>query len=226
MKNNTAYIIGGILAAAILILYILHFTSTPGKNGVKKGDLITMMNDSSITLPVAYVNVDSLLMNYNFAKDLNEALMRTEENSRASLNQKERQLNEAAQRFQRNLQNNAFITQERAEQEQQRILRMQQEYQQMAERLSQEFALEQQKLNMELSDTVKVRLIEYNKDKGYQIIYSNTGSDNILYADEKYDITTEVTQFLNKKYGPATSSSTTTPSAAPKTQTPATTENK
>ena len=103
------------------------------------------------------------------------------------------------------MQNNAFLSQERAEQEQQRILRMQQEYQQMAERLSQEFALEQQKLNMELADTVKVRLVEFNKDKGYQIIYSNTGADNILFADEKYDITKEVTEFLNKKYGPATS---------------------
>ena len=224
MKNNNAYILGAILAVAILILYVLHFTSAPGKSGARKGDLITKMNDSSVTLPVAYVNVDSLLMNYNFAKDLNEALMRTEESSRASLTQKERQLNAAAQEFQRKLQNNAFLSQERAEQEQQRILRMQQEYQQMAERLSQEFALEQQKLNMELSDTVKVRLVEFNKDKGYQIIYSNTGSDNILFADDKYDITKEVTEFLNKKYGPATSSSTGNAGTAPGA--PAATEKK
>jgi outer membrane protein len=101
---------------------------------------------------------------------------------------------------------------------------MQQEYQQMAERLSQEFALEQQKLNMELSDTVKVRLVEFNKDKGYQIIYSNTGSDNILFADDKYDITKEVTEFLNKKYGPATSSSTGNAGTAPGA--PAATEKK
>lgn len=181
MKNNNAYIIGGILAVAILILYILHFTSAPGKNGVKKGELITMMmNDSSITLPVAYVNVDSLLMNYNFWKDLSEALMRTEENSRATLTQKERQLNTEIQRFQRNVQNNAFLSQERAEQEQQRILKMQQEYQQMAERLAQEFAVEQQKLNAELNDTVRIQMKEFNKNKGYEIIFSNTGSDNIL----------------------------------------------
>ena len=222
MKNNNAYIIGGILAVAILILYILHFTSAPGKNGVKKGELITMMmNDSSITLPVAYVNVDSLLMNYNFWKDLSEALMRTEENSRATLTQKERHLNTEIQRFQRNVQNNAFLSQERAEQEQQRILKMQQEYQQMAERLAQEFAVEQQKLNAELNDTVRIQMKEFNKNKGYEIIFSNTGSDNILFANEKYDITKEVTDFLNKKYGPATSATTTT---APKT--PATTENK
>lgn len=214
MKNNSAYIVGGVLAIAILILYILHFTSTPDKNGVQTKDFNVMMNDSSITLPIAYVNVDSLLMNYNFWKDLSEALMRTEENSRASLTQKERQLNAAAQEFQRKLQNNAFLSTDRAEQEQQRIVRMQQEYQQMAERLSQEFAVEQQKLNSELNDTVRVQMKEFNKNKGYQIIFSNTGSDNILYADDKYDITKEVIDFLNRKYGPATSSGTaTTPPA-------------
>ncbi|WP_436415609.1 OmpH family outer membrane protein [Petrimonas sp.] len=221
MKNNNAYIIGGVLAVAILILYILHFTSAPGKSGGKNGDFTALLNDSSVTLPIAYVNVDSLLTNYNFWKDLSEALMRTEENSRASLVQKERQLNAAAQEFQRKLQNNAFLSQDRAEQEQQRVLKMQQEYQQMAERLSQEFAIEQQKLNAELNDTVRIQMKEFNKTKGYQIIFSNTGSDNILYADEKYDITKEVTDFLNKRYGPATSATTGT---APKT--PAATENK
>ena len=204
MKNNYAYIVNGVLAVALIVLYILFFTQKQSQGEHKSRDLSAMMNDSSVTLPIAYVNVDSLLLNYNFAKDLNEALMRTEESSRATLNQKERQFTAAAQDFQRKLQNNAFLSQDRAEQEQQRIMKMQQEYQQMAERLSQEFALEQQKLNIELGDTVKVRLVEFNKDKGYQIIFSNTAADNILHADKKYDITDELIVFLNKKYGPQT----------------------
>ncbi len=211
MKNNYSYIVSGVLAVALIALYILFFSQKQTQGNNKSKDLTSMMSDSSVTLPIAYINVDSLLLNYNFAKDLNEALMRTEENSRASLNQKERQFNEAAQEFQRKLQNNAFLSQERAEQEQQRLMKMQQDYQIMAERLAQEFALEQQKLNIELGDTVKVRLVEFNKDKGYQIIFSNTAADNILYADEKYDITEEVITFLNKKYGPQTTTPKTTP---------------
>lgn len=210
MKNNYSYILSGVLAVALIVLYILFFNQKQAQKGNNSNNLISMINDSSVTLPIAYVNVDSLLLNYNFAKDLNEALMRTEENSRASLNQKERQFNAAAQEFQRKLQNNAFLSQERAEQEQQRLMKMQQEYQVMAERLAQEFALEQQKLNIELGDTVKIRLAEFNKDKGYQIIFSNTAADNILHADKKYDITNEVIAFLNKKYGPQTSVSSST----------------
>ena len=131
MKHSYFYIINGVLAVGLIVLYILFFTSQPSSD--QKMQIRFNPGDSTFILPVAYVNIDSLLTNYNFAKDLNEALMRKEESSRATLNQKETQLNAAAQEFQRKLQNNAFLSQERAEQEQQRILKMQQEYQQTAQ---------------------------------------------------------------------------------------------
>ena len=63
MKNSTLYVVSGVLAVAIIILYILHFTTKPSANGASAKDLSALLNDSSITLPIAYVNVDSLLMN-------------------------------------------------------------------------------------------------------------------------------------------------------------------
>jgi len=59
---------------------------------------------------------------------------------------------------------------------------------------------EQQKLNEQLRDTVVAQLKVFNKDKGYQIIYSNTLGDNILLANDIYDITAEVLDYLNKNY--------------------------
>ena len=105
MKNN--YIVSGVLAVALILLYILHFTSKPQSNQ-EQVKYEFAAGDSSISLPIAYINVDSLLMNYNFATDLNEALMRKEESSRASLTQKERQVQTAYQDFQRKIENNAF----------------------------------------------------------------------------------------------------------------------
>ncbi len=206
MKNTYSYVIGGIIAVAVVVLYILFFTSRTSINSEKNG-VVFNFSDSTVTLPIAYVNIDSLLSNYNFAKDLNEALIRKEESSRATLNQKQREMQTAAQEFERKRQNNAFLSQDRAQQEYDRIMRMQQEYEQTANRLSQEFALEQQKLNFQMEDTIKVRLEEFNKNKKYEIIFSNRGTGTILYSDKKYDITKEVIDFLNKKYGPATASS-------------------
>ena len=204
MKNSTPYIVSGVLAVALIILYILHFTG--GKTGVitTSKDLSQLLNDSSVTLPIAFVNVDSLLLNYNFAKDLNESLLRKEESTRATLNQRQSQINSAAQEFERKLRNNAFLSQERAQKEQERIMQMNQEYQQLAERLTQEFMLEQEKLNIQMEDTIKARMLEFSEGKSYEVIFSNRTTSTILYADEKYDITAEVIAFLNSRYGPAT----------------------
>lgn len=200
MKNN--YVISGVLAAALILLYILHFTSK--SNGAGNQVKYEFAASDSVALPIAYVNVDSLLMNYNFATDLNEAMMRKEESSRSSLTQKERQVQAAYQDFQRKIENNAFLTQKRAEEEQQRIEKMGEEYQRMAQQLSNELGIEQQKLNLQLSDSVRNALKDFNVNKNFEVILSNTASDNILLAHPKYDITSEVIVFLNKRYGPAT----------------------
>lgn len=208
MKNSTLYIVSGVLAVAIIILYVLHFTSKPSANGFNGKNITTLFNDSSITLPIGYVNVDSLLMNYNYAKDLNESLLRKQESTRATLNQKENQIRSAANDFERKMRNNAFLSTERAQQEQNRIMQMDQEYQQLAERLTQDFMLEQEKLNIQMEDTIKARMKEFNQDKHFEVIFSNRTTSTILLANDKYDITKEVTVFLNDKYGPATAAAT------------------
>ena len=206
MKSYTNYIVSGVLAIAVIVLFILHFNSNTSSNEESGKNLSVLLNDSTIALPIAFVNVDSLLVNYNFAKDLNESLLRKEESTRATLNQRENQINSAAQEFERKLRNNAFLSQERAQQEQERIMKMNQEYQQLAERLSQEFLLEQQKLNIQMEDTIKVRIEEFNSTRNFEIILSNTSTSTLIYAKDKYDITNEVVQYLNNKYGPATAS--------------------
>lgn len=204
MKNSTHYIISGVLAVALIVLFILHFTSKPARSETKGKELSELLNDSSFTLPIAYVNVDSLLINYNFAKDLNESLLRREESTRATLNQRQNQISSAAQEFERKLRNNAFLSPERAQQEQERILKMDQEYQQLAERLTQEFMIEQEKLNIQMEDTIKARMVEYNRNRNYEIIFSNRTTSTILYANDKYDITNDVVEYLNSRYGPTT----------------------
>ena len=49
-------------------------------------------------------------------------------------------------------------------------------------------------------DVVDLSLIHiYNKTKGYSMIISNTGFDNLLYADSVYNITREILDGLNAR---------------------------
>ena len=90
--------------------------------------------------------------------------------------------------------------QERAEQEQQRLLNKRQELQDLDNRLSQELMEEQQKLNEQLRDSIVSQLKVFNQSRGFQVVFSNTAGDNILLANDAYDITTELLEYLNKNY--------------------------
>ena len=77
----------------------------------------------------------------------------------------------------------------------------------MQNRLTNELAAENQKNGLQLRDSINSFLKIYNKDKGYSLILSNTGFDNLLYADPAYNITNEIVEGLNKRYNPSSAAS-------------------
>jgi outer membrane protein len=79
-------------------------------------------------------------------------------------------------------------------------MKRQQELQELDGQLSQQLMQTQQKMSEELRDTINSFLKEFNKDGKYQLILSNTSSDNVLYATPGYDITNEVTKLLNERF--------------------------
>ena len=199
--KNINYVINGVLAVAVVILFVMQFSGKK-ETSVTPSFAESEGGDSTSLLPIAYVNVDSLLQNYNYAKDLNERILKKQEDYRASVNQEMRSLQNEAMDFQRKLENSAFITRERAEQENQRIMKKKQDLEERMAKREQELGAEQLKLNEQLRDTIVSQLTEFNKTKGFQIIFSNTMGDNILLANPAYDITAELLEILNRNYAP------------------------
>lgn len=197
------YILNGVLALVAVVL----FAQCTGK----KGETTTAASVSegvvagSTNMKIAYVEIDTLLTKYNFWNDLNEMMMRKEENIRATLNQKARELDAEAKEFQRKYENGGFTSRERVEQENARLTKKQQDLQELQNRLTNELATENQKNSLQLRDSINSFLKEYNKSKGYSMIISNTGFDNLLYADSSYNITKEIIDGLNKRYAPSSS---------------------
>ena len=200
MKNNVHYVIEGILTAAIICLFVMQLSGNKG-GGAKtiKAD-VDSSGGSLKAFPGAYMNVDSLLQKYNFSIDLNEQILKKQENARANYTQKARSLQAEVKDFQYKMQNGAFATRERAEQEQQRLMKKEQELQELDNRLTQELMEQTQAMNEQLRDTVVHCLKQYNQDKGYQIIFSNTAGSPIFLADDVYNITGEIIEYLNKRY--------------------------
>jgi outer membrane protein len=195
--KNTNYIINGVLVIAIIILFILQFSS---KKSQSENGTVLYSDSISLHLPVAYVDVDSLLTNFNFYNHLmnDYELKITKQNNQ--LSQRYQGYQKEVIEFQQKAQNNAFLSRERMEQENARLARKQREIEQTAAQMEQELALEQRIMQQQLSDTLSTAMKEFNNPQKYQIIYTKSGNTTILYADESYNITQEVIEFLNTRY--------------------------
>ena len=150
-------------------------------------------------MKIAYVEVDSLMTQYEFCKEFTLILQKKSNNARNTLNQKGQALQSAMQNFQQKLNNNGFTSREQAEGQQAAIQRQQQSLQELQARLENELASETAKYNEGLRDSLQHFLAAYNKDKKYDLILTKQG-DNILYANKRFDITNDVINGLNKAY--------------------------
>ena len=173
--NKIQISVNVILVAAVATLFVLFSTNSKAETSVVEVA-------KSEKLPIAYLNTDSLLVNYLFAQDANEKLMKKQEDARLKLNTKLRTFQNEVADFQRKLENNAFLTRERAEQAQQALLKKEQELQELEAKLTEDIMIENQKLNAQLADTLTKFLEEYNADGRYHMILSNTAKDNVLFA--------------------------------------------
>lgn len=192
--NKIQIIVDSILGVAVIALFVLHFTGCPAHKTAEVAAPVVEGN-----MPIAYLNLDSLLVNYTFAQEASDKLMSKQEDARLKLNSRARTLQQEMMDFQRKLENNAFLSRERAESEQQRLLKKQQELEELEQKLTQEIMLENQNLNLQMADTLMNYLKEFNADGRFQIILSNQAHDNVLMASEGYDVTNEVVAGLNAR---------------------------
>lgn len=147
-------------------------------------------------LPIAYVDTDSLIAMYDYAKELEQKLVDKIENDRANLNARVASLAKRQEDFQRKVQNNAFLSQSSAEQQYNELMNEQERLQQEAARIDAENLQAQQVMLQEISDDIRNYIEEYNKTAGYEVILQKAAT---IYINSAYDITKEIAEGLNKK---------------------------
>ena len=170
------YLMNGLAALALIVL----FAQCAG-NTDKQTTSAPAQAGGLSEMKIAYVEIDTLLAKYNYCIDLNEAMVKKGENVRLTLNQKASELEKQKQEFNR-------------------IAKLEQDLQNLSNKLQSELMSENEKNSLQLRDSINAFLKEYNKTKGYSMIISNTGFDNLLYADSVYNITREILDGLNARY--------------------------
>lgn len=145
----------------------------------------------------AYIDTAKLFEEYTEAKDIQAKFKSKSEEMSRELQQEMDRFKRDADYFQKNAQaNGQEWAQKNGAALQQRQEKLQLAEQGLARQLQQEMGVESDSM----ISSVKKFIKSYGKEKGYSYIYGTNESGTVLYAEDKYDITKEVTKLLNDKY--------------------------
>ncbi|MES2448587.1 MAG: OmpH family outer membrane protein [Bacteroidota bacterium] len=194
MKLNTLKVSS--LATAIALVSVL--TACGDKES--KTDTSATKTTTTVTAEneIVYVNSDTLLSKYQYAKDITAKMESKGKAAESDLVAKGQAFQREVQQYQ--AQANSLAADQRAATEQ-RLQRKDQElkaYQQNAgTALQNENAKEQEALYNKIADYLKT----YSKSKGYKMVLTySKGNANVLFADESLDVTSAVVKGLNDAY--------------------------
>lgn len=197
--KNTSLIINVILAVAVIALFVIVLSDRKGSQHGSDN----VNGSAAAEMGIVFVNTDSLIIKYDLARELSEELIRKEESSRTDFNERVRVFEQDMMEFQRKLQNNGFLSLDRAQSEERRLRQKEQELQALNARLTNDLMDAQNTMNQQLRDTITNFLKDYCKEKSYSMVLSNTMGDNLLYADSVFDVTDDVVAKLNERYAAA-----------------------
>ncbi len=148
-------------------------------------------------LKIRYIDEDSIMANYNLAKDINEAMLRRQNQYDAAQKQRASEISKFGNAMQQKYQNNQYLTEEAFNADQAKLQKMQTDAGNYLDGLQQSIQNELNQSQIQLLDSIDNFMKDYAKKKGFDMVLRKSAT---LYIDEKYDVTKEVVEGLNKRY--------------------------
>lgn len=201
MKKNLPLLLTVICLVAVAFLYVFIFIIKPdSKSGPKQAEkeIYEALDVSSNS--IVYINIDTVVNNYDLYFDLKQAFEKKFKTSEAELASKEKAYKKEVEDYQYKIQR-GLVTRSDAQKLEQQLLGQQQNLLALQENLRLELAEEEQVMLRQVLNSIMVYLKELQLKYDYQFVFGTTSvGGNILYADKRLDITKVVVNGLNKNY--------------------------
>ena len=202
--KKVSLIINVVLVIAVAVLYVFHFSSKSSNEEITKdtpteAEKVQAMEE----LPIAYVQIDSLLANMEMYVDITEKLNDKQQKLESSFTSQYQSFEKEVVDFQTKVQKGLLTRREAQELEaglgnkQAELENQRNSY--LAE-LQEEGMVGQNKVINYIMEYLK----EYNSDQKYKYIFSYSFGSALLYVNDASDITAEVLRGMNKKYAEET----------------------
>jgi len=191
--NKSYFVRNLFLVSAVTLIGVLL------ASGCKPKDAAGTQNQSTEAKGIVYVELDSVIANFDMADDLSTGLQDKQKNSEAELASKSQAFDREVRDYQNKAQKGLITRATAAEmeqtlaQQQQNLLALRDE---MAYNLNEESLVAQR----QVLEYINEFLAEYNKTHHYQYILAKQFPGPVLLSDTTLDITADVTAGLNAKY--------------------------
>ncbi len=194
--KKASLIYNAVLTVAVIVLFVLHFTSKSGSSSLSTGAESSAAPAGSIV----YIQLDSLMSKYDLFNDLKSGLETKAQSIQDDLSKKgkafERDYNDFNEKIQKGL-----ITSSQAESLQRQLASRQQELQSLSQQKQMEMQEEESVLLRNVVDRLEKYLKKYNEEKRYSLILTTSGTPgSIMQGDSSMNITNEVVKGLNEEY--------------------------
>jgi outer membrane protein len=194
---NFNTVLGFILLAGLIVLYILHFTGIGSSESAPPP--LTVQKASGKQLSVVFVNIDSLNMHYEYVNMLRKDLENTGKRLQSEVLSEQAALEKEANEFQRQVAAN-IIPEEKAKQMYEQLMQKQQALMQKKDRYTQQIGEQEMNMNIRLVDSVSIFLKRFNRQYQFDYILGFKTGGEILVSNDSLDITRPVLEGLNKEY--------------------------
>ena len=189
-------IVNVILALGIAGLYILYFT---GIGAAEKSSGFTSSVAPVEDGQIFFVQIDTVLANYDMAIDLADELEKSFQSSDAQFAAQQNAYQQEVTDYQDKF-NRGLITRSEATNIEQQLYVKQQELLQLQQTLGDELTEQQNVMNRRLIDAIMQYLNENSQNYDYRYVLGASFGGNILYAHDGLDITQSVITGLNEAY--------------------------
>lgn len=193
--------LNAVLLVGLIVLYILFFSSKSCNNSNSEAIVATTEDSQTTTLSIGYVDTDSLMLQYDYAIELNEKL--------DNYTRQENNYKDMMMRFQNDYNNflktGASLTLTEQKKTEESLKKRADELAKMEERLMNERTKLETVIQVDqkkMIDAVYAFVRDYNaKHQQFNVILKKSFSESpVLYMDDNMDITREIIDGLNEEY--------------------------
>nr|WP_221307373.1 OmpH family outer membrane protein [Rhabdobacter roseus] len=180
-----------VLTVAVIVLFFLHFS------GSKPGTFTGSDSTSVAGRRIVYVQVDSLLKNYDYFEDTRKSLENKRYQLENDLTTRGRSLENEIAFFQQRAQT---MTLDQARSTEAQLTKKQQDLIAYRDRSAQSLAQEEAEKNQELYESIQSYIKKYNRENNYEYVLGYSTGGGILFADSTLNITQKMIEGLNSEY--------------------------